>query len=55
MLIVRSLDGRAAVGLVCSCGPAHPQKLLDRGYPGTGRKYEDTINHDSVERVPLSE
>lgn len=55
MLIVRSLDGRAIDGSVCSCGPAHPQTLLDREYPGTERKYEDTINHDGIERIPLSE
>ena len=55
MLIVRSLDGRATVGLVCFYGLARPPRPPDRGYPGTGRMYEKTINHGDVERVPLSE
>jgi hypothetical protein len=55
MLIVRSLDGRATAGLVCFYGLAHLPRLPDRGYPGTGRKYEDMINHDGIERVPQSE
>jgi hypothetical protein len=54
MLIVRSLDGKLTVGLVRSCGIAHPPKLLDLGYLGTEKKYENTINYDDVERVLLS-
>jgi hypothetical protein len=55
MLIVRSLDGKVTVRLVCFYGVAHPPKPPDLEYLGTGGKYEDTINHDDIERLPLSE
>jgi hypothetical protein len=55
MLIVRSPDGKATVGLVCFYGIAHLPKLPDLGYLGTGGDYEDTINRDDIKRLPLPE